>query len=183
VPAFAAPFLGFALGGIFSWLGREELSRCNTSLESRSFSVVTFFTLLIYAPIYCYLLGFATDWCFGYYIDPTQRTLPLMLLLSISTALSPVLGFVGVGIPAARQRFAAVVRLIATSLLIALTSLVPGVQRLAMDATYAQYHDDFGGGRLIGSSLGYGLLWMGSILSLGAIWAGRAVTRLANARV
>jgi hypothetical protein len=52
--------------------------------------------------------------------------------------------------------------------------------RLGIQASYAQFHGDFGTRPVAGSSLGYALLWMDALLVLGVVWTTRQVQRLAR---
>jgi hypothetical protein len=53
------------------------------------------------------------------------------------------------------------------------------VHRLAVSGTYAQFHGQFGTEPIGASTLGKGVLLMGSLLTLGLAWTVRALLTMA----
>ena len=53
------------------------------------------------------------------------------------------------------------------------------MHRLAVSGTYAQFHGEFGTEPIEASTLGKGVLLMGSLLTLGLAWTVRALVAMA----
>jgi len=169
VPAVTAPLFGFVLGVVFAWLSAEGLER-STSIPGRPFLVVTLFSLLVFAPICAFFLSFVPDWTYGYVIDP-QRLPGVVDLGSVLLDASSVpLGFAAAARYARTRRSGPILRLSAVPMITALALTLVFARRLGAQATYAQYHGDFGVRAVSGTPLGYALLWMALVLAGAVIW-------------
>jgi hypothetical protein len=182
MPAPLAPFIGFALGVGFAWCAREELSRSPAmNIASRSFLVVTLFAMLVFAPVSAYFLAFESDWSYAYFIDTRRLPSAIQLaLLVLDTVAAPV-GFVVATSPARARKVGTLLTLAALPLGLVLACLAAVAGRLGIQASYTQFHGDFGTRPVAGSSLGYALLWMNLVLTLGVAWTYRQIQRLARA--
>ncbi len=179
MPAPIAPFIGFALGVAFAWIAADELVRAaGSGVTSRSLVVVTLFSLLVFAPIGAYFIAFNPDWSYAYLVDSQRLPTAVDLGLVLLDAASVPAGFAVAARRASLHRLGAVVRIAA--LPTAVPVLFVGVlfRRLAIQATYAQFHGDFGTRSAAGSSLGYSLLWMTAVLAAGVLWTSRSLRRI-----
>ena len=177
MPAPLAPLIGFALGVAFAWWAREELAKAasGAGIGSRSLVIVALFAALVFAPIGAYFLAFEADWSYAYFIDTRRIPSALQLALVLVDAASVPVGFVVAASFAKNRKLVPLLILAGAPLVFCLSCLAATAGRLGIQATYAQYHGDFGTRPVSGSSLGYALLWMDSLLALGVAWTGRQV--------
>lgn len=183
MPAPFGPLLGFALGVAFAWAAREELapSQAGGGVGSRSLVIVTLFATMVFAPINAYFLAFEADWSYAYFVDTRRIPSALQFALVLLDAASVPVGFVIAASHAKSRKLVALLTLAAPALLIVLVGLGATANRLGIQASYAQFHGDFGTRSIAGSSLGYALLWMDTLLLLGVAWTGRHVQRVGRA--
>jgi hypothetical protein len=170
VPAPLAPLLGFLLGVAFAWCSREDLQK--TGIASRSLLVVSLFSLLVFAPISAYFLALAPDWSYAYIVDSQKLPGVVDLSLVLFDAASVPAGFVAALRAARAKRAAVLLRLASPPSLLLLAFVLIAFPRLAKNATYAQYHGDFGIRSVAGSPLGYAMLWMALVLVGAVAWTG-----------
>jgi len=180
VPAPFAPLLGFALGIAFAWWAREELapSQASGGLGSRSLVIATLFATIVFAPINAYFLAFEADWSYAYFVDTRRIPSALQLALVLLDAASVPVGFVVAAAYAKSRKLVSLLTLAAPVVAVMVVGLGAAAGRLGIQASYAQYHGDFGTRSIAGSSLGYALLWMDTLLVLGVAWTSRHVQRL-----
>jgi hypothetical protein len=160
-----APLVGFSLGVLFAWMARQELVRAAPAgLVSRSLSIVALYAVLIFGPACAYFLVLEPDWAGAYLFDAGRRARLVSVAGTLLALASVPLGFV-VAAPAARaQRAASVARLGVVAALGALALVLGFFPRLAVRATYAEYHGDFGTEPTAHSALGWGLSWVSLVL-------------------
>jgi hypothetical protein len=181
MPGPVAPLLGFALGVAFAWASTEELSHRGSAAGTRALLVAALFGLIVFAPVTAYFLAFWSDWAFAYTID-TERLPDLAQLgLVLVNAASCPLGFAVAARPALERRSPALLRLLAVVLIPAAALVLGSFRRLAVSATYAQFHGDFGTRPIAGSALGYAVLWMLAVLTVSALWTARGLRRMSAA--
>jgi hypothetical protein len=182
MPAPLAPLIGFALGVAFAWWARDELARSQSvaGLGSRSLIVVTLFASIVFAPIGAYFLAFEADWSYAYFIDTRRIPSALQLALVLVDAASVPVGFVVAASYARARKLVPVLTLGAAPAILVLACIALAAGRFGIQASYAQFHGDFGTRPIAGSSLGYALLWMDALLVLGVVWTTRQVQRLAR---
>jgi hypothetical protein len=136
------------------------------------------YTLILFAPYNGYFLAFSPDWTFLYAFD-TRANLGLLIAVSLLLdSASVVLGF-----HLARRHFGAsgratLLRVLVPAAALVLLFLVLGRKRLAVEATYEQFHGNFGVHPVAGSALGYSLLWLGSIFGVATVWTAVQFRRL-----
>jgi len=183
VPAPLAPLIGFALGVAFAWWARKELgtSPLGAGIGSRSLVIVALFAALVFAPIGAYFLAFEADWSYAYFIDTRRIPSALQLALVLVDAASVPVGFVVGALFAKSGQLVPLLVVAGAPMVFTLSCLAATAGRLGIQATYAQYHGDFGTRPVSGSSLGYALLWMDTLLALGVAWTGRQVHKLVRA--
>jgi hypothetical protein len=182
VPAAVAPLFGFLLGVAFAWAAEGELARAQRSpWTTRSMLLSCAFGLLIHAPVAGYFLAFAADWALAYLIDSQRLPGAFELGLVLLDAASVPIGFAVAARAAAARRLGTLIKLAAPPGMVALAFVVVTLPRLGTQATYAQYHGDFGTRPVAGGSLGYALLWMLCVLCLAFAWTWRALRRFGEA--
>ena len=184
MPALLAPLIGFALGVGFAWCAREELVRSTSALGvgSRSLAVVALFATLVFAPVSAYFLAFESDWSYAYFVDTRRIPAVFPLALVVLDTASAPLGFLAATRYAKGKKLAPFLALALPFLAVALAFVVATANRLGVQASYAQFHGDFGTRPVAGSSLGYALLWMDMVLALGVAWTCRQMQQLVRRR-
>jgi len=176
VPIPFAPLLGFLLGLALAWASRAEFAKEDGPLfTARPVLVAAAFATLVFTPMLGYFAAFHGDWAYLYVVPwrrvPSAVDLALVLLGGASV---PVGTFVGA--PAARaRRLGTLVRMGAGPAVMALALFAWGARRLALSASYVQYHADFGTEPIASSALGRSVLWMGIVAALGVAWSVRAI--------
>ncbi|MEB2311533.1 MAG: hypothetical protein OZ921_03795 [Sorangiineae bacterium] len=179
MPAPVAPFIGFCLGVAFAWAAAGELGRATGSgATSRSLVVVSWFGLLVFAPVAAYFMAFNPDWSFAYLIDTQRLPAAVDLALVLVDAASVPVGFLAAARAASVHRLGGVVRFAAAPALAPVLFVGLCFRRLSVQATFAQYHGDFGQRAVAGGSLGYSLLWMSAVLTAGVWWTTRSLRRI-----
>ena len=171
VPIPLSLWVGLLLGLAFARAAHGLLVRStNAPVSSPAFVVVSTFGLIVYAPIAGFTVALAPDWACAYLIDSQRLPAASETLYVLVAALSVPLGFIW-GAPASiRRRWNILTRritLVAIALVTTGAALLP---RLTVQATYAQFHGDFGIRPISGTELGYALLWMFTILGLATTW-------------
>ncbi len=178
VPILLAPLAGFFLGVTFAWLARVELGRVDAPVvATRPFNVVVGFAGLVYGPLVGYFVVFHGDWTYGY-MTPWRRVPSAVDLAVVLFAGATVLFGMAASAHAARARRLEVVAWLGVvPALFSAGLLAWGAKRLAVSATYAQYHGGFGVLPIASSALGRGVLLMAVVLAAGIAWTVRALAR------
>ena len=176
VPILLAVLAGFFLGVAFAWMARVELGRGDAPvIATRPFNVVLGFAGLVYAPVVGYFVVFHGDWTYGY-LFPWRHVPSAVDLALVLLAGAAVLVGMGASAHAARARRLQVVAwLSAVPVVLAVVALVWGAKRLAVSATYAQFHGGFGVLPITSSALGRGILLMAAVLAVGVTWTTRGI--------
>lgn len=181
MPVLVAPLVGFLLGVVFAWAAREELAGADRgALSSRATVPVAAFGLLVHGAIAGYFLTYAPDWSYAYLFDPQRLPSMVAVAAVLISAGSPLFGFAVAAGPASRRRSSLLLRLGTAVLgsIVALASILGN--RWARDASYTQFHGDFGTRSLAGSELGHLVLWMNVVLVLAVGWMLWSLRRLAK---
>lgn len=174
-----APFAGFALGALFAWLSRDDLVRgAPAMLAVRSLVIVTAYALFVFGPAAGYFLVFEPAWASAYLLDAESHARAFDVLLAVLAPASVIAGFVAAGHGLRQHRSAAALRLGAPSALVALALTLLLFPRLSVQATYAQYHGDFGTRAVAGTPLGWALVWFGSVVLFGTLYVASALKNL-----
>ena len=174
-----SPLVGLLLGLLFAWAGRTPGARGGVPLSSHVLLVVLAFSLLVFAPICSYFLAFSPDWSYAYLVNSERLPSTVDLALVLINASSVPVGFL---FGARQLRFRPSTNLTKLGFIPAMLSLLfvaVTIRRLGVDASYSQYHGDFGTRPLAGSPLGYGLLWMLSVLGGSTAWTTHHLRRIA----
>jgi hypothetical protein len=168
---FALPFAAL-LGISLAWIARAELARSEVPLVlARPFLVAVGLGLLVYAPIVGYFAALHGDWAYLYLVRWSRVPSAVDLVLVVLCGAAVPAGFALAApwaIAKRGQRVALASAMVATALLIgaALAS-----RRLAMSATYAQFHGAFGGRAASSTALGRGVLTSWIALAAGYAWS------------
>ncbi len=180
MPALLAPLIGLLIGFAFHQSGSRQLARAapGTAVETRGQLLTLAYTLIAFAPFNAYFPAFAPDWSFLYAFD----TRPHLGILIVASLLLDC-GSVVLGFHLARRYFSAhspttLLRVLVPALAVVLVFLALGRRRLAIDATYDQFHGNFGGRSVSGSALGYSLLWLGTLFAAATAWTAVQFRRL-----
>jgi hypothetical protein len=175
VPALVGPIVGFALGVLLSWLCRHEAARGDDRSERARAVVAALLGGLVFGPACAYFLIFAGDWALFYLID--SRTVPsaLLLVLVVIDAASVVAGFQAGHRAARRRADRALLALLAGPAALAGAVLLLFLERLRVDGTVHQVSARFGTRPVAGGPLGYAILWMSAMVTLGVLVAARAL--------
>jgi hypothetical protein len=176
VPIPFAPLLAFVLGVVLAWVSRDELARdAGPLVATRPVAISAAFAAGVYAPMVGYFVTFHADWSYLYLVPRAEvpSAIDLALVL-VSGALVPLGAMVAA--PVARQkRLGAVLWLASVPAVLAAALFAWGARRLAVSASYAQFHGDFGTVPLVGSSLGRAVLFMAVVTTLGVVWSVRSL--------
>jgi hypothetical protein len=181
VPILLAPLAGFFLGVAFAWMARVELGRVDAPVvATRPFNVVLGFAGLVYAPLVGYFVVCHGDWTYGYAIPWHHVPSAVDLALVLFAGTSVLVGMAASAHAARARRLEMVAWLGVAPAAACAALLVWGAKRLAVSATYAQYHGGFGVLPVASSALGRAVLLMGVMLALGVTWTVRALYRAAE---
>jgi hypothetical protein len=180
VPIYFAPVVGLALGAVLAWIAAPELARDEGPIAlSRPFAVVASFAALLWLPVVGYFVAFHGDWSYLYLVPwqhvPSAIDLGLVLLSGAA-----VLGGFWLGVrPVRKRRLGPVVVMVVAPGVFAAVGLTLAAHRLAVSGTYAQFHGEFGTEPIVASTLGKGVLLMGTVLTLGLAWTVRSLVSMA----
>jgi hypothetical protein len=179
VPLPLAPLFGFVIGVALAWAAGPELSRDDGPLvASRPFALVVAFALLVYTPIVGYFVAFHGDWSYAYALAARRVPSAVDLGLVLASGGTVVLGLAVAAPQVRKRRLSAIVTMLVAPGSVALALLALAAHRLSVNATYAQFHGDFGGEPIAESALGRSVLVMGVLLSLGIAWCVRAIGQM-----
>lgn len=177
MPALIAPLVGFLIGIGFAWAAASELTKAGT-FAPRALMVVALFAFLVFAPACAYFLAFEGDWAYAYFLDTRKLPSAVDLGLVLLDAVSVLVGFV-VAAPRARARkLLPLLSIAGVPALLVMIAVVAMTSRLSVQASYAQFHGDFGTRAVSGSALGYALLWMNGLVAAAVIWNARVLRGL-----
>jgi hypothetical protein len=180
VPIPFAPLIGLALGASLAWVAAPELLRDDGPIAfSRPFSVVAAFAALLWLPVVAYFVEFHGDWSYLYFV-PWQHVPGAIDFGLVLLSGSAVVGGFWLSVrPVRKRRIGPVVAMVVAPGALAAAGLALAARRLAVSGTYAQFHGQFGTEAIGASTLGKGVLLMGSMLTLGLVWTVRSLLTMA----
>lgn len=176
MPAFIAPLVGFIIGIGLAWAAADRLAK-GGSFAPRPLAIVILFAALLYTPACAYFLAFEGDWAYAYFIDTRKLPSAIDLALAILNGLSVIIGYMVAAPKARARRLVPLLSMAAAPALAAAIALIALKSRLSVQASFAQFHGDFGTKAVSGSALGYGLLWMNAVIAIGVAWNARVLRR------
>jgi hypothetical protein len=147
-------------------------------LAVRSLVIVTLYALFVFGPAAAYFLVFEPAWASAYLLDAGSHARAFDVALAVLVPASVVGGFLVTGHAIRRHRPAAALRIGAPVGLVALALTLLLFPRLSVHATYAQYHGDFGTRPVAGTSLGWALVWFGTIVLVATLYVASALRGL-----
>ena len=179
VPIPLAIFCGILLGLTFARVTRHALAKGSEGPHaSPAFALVSAFGLLILAPVAGMSVAMSPDWALCYIVD-SQRAPIISETLSVMLAtLSVPISFLWGATLAGRRHLGLVTRHIAATACVTLLLCALLWKRMSVQATYTQFHGDFGVQPVAGSNLGYAILWMLILLCLATTWTLVSLTKL-----
>jgi len=178
MPAPTGPLIGLALGAALAWASSDAASRSKSTLAFPPLALVSLFALAVFAPCAAYFVAIEPDWAYAYLIDGRRSLGVLSTLVLLCDVASIPLGFVLGQRASEHAAFTARIRLVGLPLLAAGIFVIILFPRLSVQATYAQYHGDFGTRPVAGSPLGYALLWTAVVLAGATAWTAYALRRM-----
>lgn len=178
MPLPFALLLGLVLGISLAWIARAELARSEVPLVlARPFLVTLGLGLVVYAPALGYFVALHGDWAYLYLVrsDRVPSALDLAFVLACGASLPA--GF-ALAAPWAIQRRSGLLLQIAGAIVLAVL-VAAGVlsRRLAVSASYAQFHGGFGTVPLGRSPLGRGALASWIAVAAGSAWSAWVLRR------
>ena len=177
-------WIGLLLGLTFARISHGMLSHASGPvLATPAFTVVGTFSLLVFAPIAGISVALAPDWALAYLVDSQRLPAALETFCVVAAALSIPLGFVWGAAASARSRWNILTRRIALVSIALVTTGSALLPRLTVQATYAQYHGDFGIRPVSGTDLGYALLWMLTVFGLATTWTIFSLYRMGQSSI
>jgi hypothetical protein len=111
-------------------------------------------------------------------VDSSRRLGALHAAILLCDVVSLPLGFILLVYSARGPTFSQLLRLLGAPLLASGVFVVVLFPRLSVQATYAQFHGDFGTRAVAGGPLGYALIWTTLVLSGAGAWTAHALRRM-----
>lgn len=161
---------GVLFGLAFAILATGDTGEARGAM-SRSYRLTLGFAAFVFAPVVGYFVAFHGDWAYAYAIAWTRIPSALDLaLIGLSAAAIPI-SFRLAANSVSRGRRNRVIRIALPISLLAIGLAIGLEKRLAVSATYIQFHGAFGGVPIGQSSLGRGVLLAWLALAAGtALW-------------
>jgi hypothetical protein len=159
MPALSAPLIGFALGAGLYWSAAPKLGRPIRPITGQAVLIAAVLGWFAYAPAVALVLSAEPDWAYAYFVPAHALPRWLSPWLVVAAGVSVPLGF-GLALSASRGRPKFVQRWFWIPLALGLIPILVAIPRLALQATFEQFHGDFGVRQLIGAPLGYLLSWL-----------------------
>lgn len=168
---FAIP-VGLLLGMTLAWAARAELARSEVALIlARPFLVAVAFGAIVFAPVVGYFAALHGDWSYLYLVPWNRVPSAVDLFLVLVAAAALPLGFAIAAPWAIAKRGTRVLKVTAGALAVLVAACAVLARRLAVSASFAQFHGGFGGVSTSGSPLGRGVLLSWIALALAYAWS------------
>jgi hypothetical protein len=168
--------LGLLLGMSLAWLARGELTRSEVPLVlARPFLVAVGLGFVVYVPVIAYFVALHGDWAYLYLVRWSRVPSAVDLLLVLLSGAQIPLGFALATPWAMAKRGPALLKVFAAFGVVLVVLCAVFAKRLAVSATYAQYHAGFGAIPLGKTPLGRGVLlsWVALLAAYG--WSAHAL--------
>jgi hypothetical protein len=134
----------------------------------------------VWGPAGGYFLAFFPDWSYAYFLNAEHRSVALDMAAVLIVSASPVVGFSSFAGLAASRRSEALTRGVTVPAIAATAFVLLLLPRLKLYATHAQFHGDFGTEPLVGSPVGYALVWMAVVAVAATAWTVQLLRRFAE---
>ncbi|HYO96402.1 MAG TPA: hypothetical protein VER33_17920 [Polyangiaceae bacterium] len=178
MPAPTGPLIGLALGALFAWAASENPNRSKNAVVLTPLSLVALFSLVVFTPAAAYFIVFEPDWAYAYLLDSSGRVGALHAFLLLCDVASVPLGFFLALRGSSRPSFSSILRWVGAPVALSAAFIAILLPRLSVQATYAQFHGDFGTRAVAGGPLGYALIWTCLVVASAALWTAYALRRL-----
>jgi hypothetical protein len=176
MPAPTGPLLGLLLGALLARARADENRRERAGIEP--LALVTLFALLVFAPTAAYYMALEPYWSYAYFIESLPRISALNAVVLLADVASVPLGFTLALRARGTKQLSTLTRLVGFPVLGICLFLVLLFPRLSVQATYSQFHGDFGTRPVAGSPLGYALIWTTLVLVSSISWTALALRRM-----
>jgi hypothetical protein len=164
--------VGLLLGMSLAWMARFELARSEVPLVlARPFLVALGLGALVHAPVAAYFVLMHGDWAYLYLVRFGQVPSAVDLALLLVVAAQVPLGFALTAPWAIAKRGGSLLKVTVAGGALLVLACVLSSRRLAVSASYAQYHAGFGAVPLGKTSLGRGVLLSWVALLAGWGWS------------
>lgn len=171
----ALPF-GLLVGISLAWLSRLELARSEVPLVlARPFLVALALGALVHAPVLAYFVVLHGDWAYLYLASAARIPSAVDLVLVVLAAAQVPLGFALASPWAIAKRGTALLRTSAALGAFLVLAALLARHRVAISASYEQFHGGFGVAPLGKTPLGRGVLLSWVALLSGHAWSVRAL--------
>jgi hypothetical protein len=168
--------VGLLLGMTLAWLAREELARSEVPLLlARPFLVALGLGLFVLAPVTGYFAAWHGDWTYLYVVPASRVPSAVDLLLVVVAAAQVPLGFALVTPWAITRRGSRIFQAMAVAFVVIVAVAALASRRLAVSASFAQFHGGYGGLPLGKSSLGRGILLSWIAVAVAYAWSAHAL--------
>jgi hypothetical protein len=167
----AVPF-ALACGMSLAWIARAELARSEVPLVlARPFLVALGLGFVVVAPVMGYFTALHGDWAYLYLVRWARIPSAVDLLFVLGVGAAVPAGFAVASPWAIAKRGPLLVRVVGVLVALLAIAAVVSARRLAVSATYAQYHGGFGVLPTSKTPLGRGLLLSWVALAAGYAWS------------
>ncbi|HVJ94017.1 MAG TPA: hypothetical protein VM580_29710 [Labilithrix sp.] len=168
--------IGLLVGMSLAWLARVELARSDVPLVlARPFLVAAALGAIVYGPVVAYFVMLHGDWAYLYLVRSSRIPSAVDLTLIFLAAAHVPLGFALASPWAIAKRGSALLKVGAVIGAIVVLTCTLAARRLAVSASFAQYHAGFGVMPLAKTPLGRGVLlsWLTLLAAFG--WSARVI--------
>lgn len=161
------PLIGLAFARVAQGL---LLRTTGAPYNSPAFTIAAVFGWLVLGPLVAVCAALSPDWTLCYLFDSQHTPVMLETVSLLAVASSVPLGFLWGAQLIARRRHNSLSRYLAVGAVLGLVICIGLWKRIGTQATYAQFHGDFGLRPLAGTEFGYLILWMLLLLGLASTW-------------
>lgn len=136
--------IGLLFGMSLAWMARVELARSEVPLVlARPFLVAVALGAIVYGPVVAYFVAMHGDWAYLYLIRYSRIPSAVDLSLVVLAAAQVPLGFALASPWAMAKRGPALLKVGVLIGVLLLAGCIVAHRRLAVSASYAQYHGSF----------------------------------------
>ncbi len=164
--------IGLLIGMSLAWLARVELARSEVPLVlARPFLVAAALGAIVHAPVVGYFVAMHGDWSYLYLIRFSRIPSAVDLTLVVVAAAQVPLGFALASPWAMAKRGPALLKIGVAIGALLLAGCIIASRRLAVSASYAQFHAGFAVMPLGKTPLGRAVLLSWAALLAGYAWS------------
>lgn len=183
MPCLGALCMAFALGVLFAHAHRETISRQEHSLQAPGAWLVVAFGVLFSGPVLGYLMVSNPAWALSYWLDPSRLPSMWGLVLTLSYAVLPLLGFVVAAGPVMAGRIDRLLALMSLATGVTVLAFIGAIPRMLVVGSIRQYQNGFGLEPLAGSPLGLSLVWTVLVCALVVTWVVHRLRKLSELHI